>query len=290
MKKRTLEIVALFCVLPVALLVGQRRTYESMEETFRATSQRPLEVLLHVDAGEVFVERGTDARSGTISIKYTRGEFREKIDFNESRNRLKVSLKKDNWYKLKKTRHGEDDVWAEVSLELPSGVDILFDSKIKAGEVTMSMGGLRLQEFSMNNWAGEVEVRFDEPNRIPMEFLDIDAKVGEARFVRLGNARFMRADVNGGIGEIEVDFTGDLLDESRAKVDLDIGEATILLPRDIGIKMSIGGGLSFLSQKNVDGSFYKRGRSYYSEDYEDERKKFFIRVTPGLGELSVDRE
>jgi hypothetical protein len=290
MTKRTLVIGSLFFVFPITLLMGQRRTYESVEETFRVTSDRSLEVLLHVDAGEVYVQKGTDARSGTISIKYTRGEFREKIDFSESKNRLKISLKKDNWYKLKKTRYGDDDVWAEVSLELPYGVDILFDSKVKAGEVTMSMGGLRLQEFSMNNWAGEVEVRFDEPNRIPMEFLDIDAKVGEARFVRLGNARFMRADVNGGIGEIEVDFTGDLLDESRAKVDLDIGEASILLPRDIGIKMSIGGGLSFLSQKDVDGSFYKRGRSYYSEDYEDERKKFFIRVTPGLGELSVDRE
>jgi len=290
MKKIVIITVSFLLIFPLSFLFGQSRYYESVSEEFRAGMERPLEVILDVDAGEVLVERGSDRQTGTISMRFTRDEFREKIDFDERKNRLKVSLDKKNWYKLKKSRNGRDDVWAEVVLRLPHGVDILFDSKVKAGEVTMKMGGLRLREFCLNNWAGEVDVSFDEPNPITMDYLDIDAKVGEAKFIHLGNARFKRADINGGIGEIEVDFTGEILDESKAKVDLDIGEATIILPGDMGIKMSIGGGFSFLSQKNIDSSLYKRGGFYYSDDYEDMDERFFIRVTPGLGELNIEIE
>ncbi len=154
----------------------------------------------------------------------------------------------------------------------------------------MEMGGLRLREFYLNNWAGEVEVRFDEPNPILMDFLDIDAKVGEIRLVKLGNARFKKANINGGIGEIDIDFGGDLLSESRAKVDLDIGEAVVSLPRDIGIKMRIGGGLSFLSSKDIDQSFYRRGNYYYSDDYQEKKNRFFLYITPGLGQFTIERK
>jgi len=288
MKGIALIIVSFLLVFPLTFLVGQEGFYERVEEGFEATSDRPLEVFLDVDAGEVVVERGMDALTGSVSMEYTTGEFRGDVDFDRGKNRLRVILDKKNWHKLKKSRHGDDDVWAEVRVQLPHGLDILLDSKVKAGEVTMEMGGLRLREFSLYNWAGEVEVNFEEPNPISMDFLDVDAKVGELRLIQLGNARFRKADINGGIGEIDIDFTGDLQNESRAKVDLDIGEASILLPTDVGIRMSIGGGLSFLSQKNIDRSLYRRGNSYYSEDYENAAKKFSLRITPGLGELNVD--
>ena len=284
----------IYIVLAGALIIcfmnvhGQDDYYERVEESFHVTSDRPLEVLIDVDAGELTVTKGSSEKSGHVSILFTRGEFRETIEFNETKNRLRVSLDKKGWGRYKR-KHRDDDLKGEVYLELPRGVDILFDSKIKAGEIILEMGGLRVREFSMTNWAGEVEVRFDEPNPVEMDFLNINVKIGEARFYELGNARFKEADINGGIGQIDVDFTGELLADSRAKVDLDIGEATVTLPEDTGIRMRIGGAFSFLSSKNIDGSLYRRGDSYYSEDYEDTKRRFYLRVTPGLGELTIDR-
>jgi hypothetical protein len=123
-----------------------------------------------------------------------------------------------------------------------------------------------------------------------MDMLHIDAKVGEARCLQLGNARFSHAEINGGIGELEVDFSGEILPDCKAKVDLDIGEATVILPRHAGVKMQIGGILSILSHKNIDNAFYKRGKSYYSEGYEDKLTTWNLRVSPGLGELNVEQE
>ena len=154
----------------------------------------------------------------------------------------------------------------------------------------MEMGGLSLREFYLSTWAGEVEVDFDEPNPIEMNYLDVNAKIGETRLLQLGNARFKRADINSDIGEIEVDFTGALLDESKAKVDLDIGESTVILPRDADIQMRIGGTLSFMSEKDVDHSLYRRGGTYYSDDFDDYGKRFYVKISTGLGELTVDRD
>ncbi len=281
-----------FCLVVILLLLGpishgfaQREHYEISEEEFQASTDQPLEVILKIDAGEVVVKKGMDSTVGRVEIRYTPRKFRQKIDFNEKTNRLKVHFDMKGWRSV-----DTDDDRAEVTVELPYGVDILFDAHVKAGEVTMDMGGLRLKEYVYTNWAGEVEVRFDEPNPITMDLLDINAKVGEATFVRLGNARFKKADINGGIGEMRVDFRGNVIDECKAKVDLDIGEATIILPRDVGVKMRIGGGFSFLSEKNIDHSFYKEGSTYYSENYEDEEGTFYVRVSPGLGELNIERE
>ena len=288
--KKVLGGIPFLLIFPVSFLLGQSGYYQIIEKKFQATSERSLEVMLNVDAGEVVVEKSTDPYLGEILMRYVREEFRSKIDFNQKRNRLKIYLRKTNWFKFKRNHYRRDHTKTEVKVSLPYGVDIFFDSKIKAGEVTMKMGGLRIREFYLDNWAGEVEVRFDKPNPILMNSMDIDAKVGEITLVNLGNARFKKANINGGIGEINMDFSGKLLSESRARVDLDIGEAVVSLPRDIGIKMRIGGSLSFLSSKDIDQSFYRRGDYYYSDDYQTAGKKFFLYITPGLGQLTIERE
>ncbi|MCJ7812035.1 cell wall-active antibiotics response protein [bacterium] len=290
MKKRWIIAFVFSVFLPLWMVSGQIDFYETREETFQAVPDRPLEVLLEVDAGKLIVEKGLDPYKVTVIMKYTDREFKERIDMDENKNRVKITLNRKNWFKIHHDRQKEDGPWAEVTVLLPYAVDILFDANIKAGEAQLVMDGIRLREFSMNHWIGELEVRFNEPNPIMMDFLDITAKVGETRLIHLGNAHFHRADINGGVGELQVDFTGDLQSQSQANIDLDIGEASVLLPQNMGVMMQIGGGFSFLSEKNLDNSFYKRGKTYYSDDYEEKEKKFFIRITPGLGDLKVDRE
>ncbi|MBN2030817.1 hypothetical protein JW824_11290 [bacterium] len=290
MRKLINVMTALIIFIPFWIVNGQIHFYETSEEMFQAPPDRTLEVILDIDAGEVIVEKGSEPYTGTVIMRYTDREFRERVDVHENRNRVEITLERKNWFKIVHRPPEEGGSWAEVQVLLPYGVDILLDSRIKAGEVKMVMDGIRLRELSMNHWVGELEVLFNEPNPIIMDLLDITAKVGETRLIHLGNARFNRADINGGIGEIQVDFTGDLQPESQARVDLDIGEASIIVPQNMGIGLNIGGGFSFLSEKNLDRSFEKRGQTYYSDDYEESEDRFYLRITPGLGELNVVRE
>ena len=278
-------------ILFAAVLSAETYEYEQFEQTYTISGDEPLMLIIDVDVGELRVHRSSADREVSVNAEYIPSHFRLDVDYREEKNRLKITLDKRSWHKWPRERDDEcNRSPVDIELGLPAGATLILDTRMKAGELSMSLGGLRIQEFSLSFWAGEARVDFDQPNQITMDYMDIDAKVGEAVFRKMGNARFQTADINGGIGEISIDFTGDLLEDSRARVDLDIGEASILVPGDKGIRMSIGGGLGFLSQKNIDLDFYKRGRYYYSENYEGAKDRFSLRVTPGLGELTIDRD
>jgi len=284
MKVRTGLLSAVLILTGAGCIFGQWNNIEKIRKTYTASSQECLEIVLDVDAGEIDIQRGRDSYDIELNLEYTEHEFRKKVEFNKSKNRLLIHLKKKSW---KNNDFDDDHLVCRVSLQLPHGVDILFDSRLKAGEIDMSLGGIRFREFGMVNWAGEVNIRFDEPNPVKMDFLDINSKVGTLKLTGLGNARFIRADINGGIGELDVDFCGDLLPGAKAKIDLDIGEAVVYLPENFGVEMRIGGLFSFMSSKDIDRGFRKRGRLYYNESYKKDGDIFRVRITPGLGELSV---
>jgi predicted membrane protein len=165
-------------------------------------------------------------------------------------------------------------------------VEIELSSKIKAGEINFELGDLKLKDFQLRNFAGEVEVDFSKPNPIEMELLDINVKVGETTLRRLGNARFRSAKINGGIGELSIDFAGEGLKSARAEIDLDIGETSIYLPHDLGVRFD-SSTFGFLTQSSIDYEFIKKGRFYYSEKYESASKTMDFSISSGIGELRV---
>lgn len=263
--------------------------FETKEGVFRASLLKPLEVFIDVDAGGISVQKGQSPEEGKATFKYDKENFKTRFHFSEERNRLRISIDKRNWKRWPFKGNKHDEFIAELKVLLPYDVDIYLDVRLKAGETTMQLGGLRLKEVNLNNWAGKVKIGFQEPNPIVMVFLDIHNKVGEMELLDLGNARFERADIDGGIGALRVDFHGDLMDKSRAKVDIDIGEVSVYLPSDVGTLLIVGGGLEFLSMKEIDPSLYRRGRYYLTEDYKDKQKQFSLYITPGLGELRVEQ-
>jgi hypothetical protein len=282
MKRSFVILVSLGVLFQGALLKAQDDEIIEFRQSYRLNPGRTAEIFVEVDAGVVVIEKSSEKSQAEVYMRFLEDEFRESVDFDKDGNRLEVELDARDW------SMDLDEDEAKVHILLPEEVDLVLDARVKAGEIEMSLGGLRIKELTFINWAGEVEIRFDEPNRIPMEILDLSLKIGESRLIGLGNARFDFADINGGIGSMRADFSGEPLNHSRAKVDLDIGEAVLIFPEDLGVKMRIGGTFSFLSSKDVDRAFYKRGDFYYSDAYRDADKKLQVKVTPGLGELRVD--
>lgn len=281
---RSLFLYVLLSVAVAGTAAAQRQDVRHINKRFTAGTDRPLELILDVDAGEVTITRGSTARDVLVDMSYTRDKFRERFDFDRKRNRITVELDNTSW---KKTGTDRDEHWSRVTMEIPDGVDVFFDARVKAGEVDMDLGGIRLRELTLSVWAGETDMRFSEPNPVIMDMLDISTKVGEFTLSDLGNTRFRTARINGGIGELSVDFNGAILPGSRADVDLDIGEAAVYVPDDVGVRLMIGGMFSFLSSKQIDSGFRKRGRAYYNDHYTSEEQGFQLKITPGLGELKV---
>jgi len=284
MNQSKLLLAILLCVMLPAMTWAQRRHRADVREVkkdFRIDRSELFRLRVDVDAGEVKVGPGQSEDNVRIWLAYDEDEFHHSFHFSEKRNKLEIEFSKEGWLD-----HEPDRTMAQLDIELPTGGDMELDFRIKAGEIEMQLGGLRIADFSLQTVAGEVNLDFDKPNRIEMETLDLDTKIGESNFRRLGNARFKDADINGGIGELTIDFSGEMLNDAFGRVDLDIGETVIVLPRDVGTKLSISKFL-FLSQIDLPFSLHKAGRYYYSENYDDIDRTFQLRVSPGVGECRI---
>jgi hypothetical protein len=255
---------------------------QKLDNTFKVRTDRDFHLRLEVDAGEVRVSRGQSEDQLAVHLVYTKTQFRHAFRFNERENDLEIRFDKDGWF------DHEDRMTAELEIELPRDATLRADCKIKAGEVDMQLGALRIAEFAMRVMAGEVKLDFDQPNRLEMESLELHTRIGESDFRHLGNARFRDAEINGGIGEMTIDFSGAMLANATAQVDLDIGETVIILPHDAGTKLSVSKFL-FLTQINMPFDVRKDGRYYYTENYGKAGQDFQLRISSGIGELRIER-
>lgn len=280
-----LFLLIAFCLPPLGA-APQRddsRDLEKLDNTFKVRADRDFYLRLDVDAGEVRVSRGQSEEQVTVHLVYTKKQFRHAFRFNEQENRLDIRFDKDGWFS-----HDGEGMAAELEIALPRDVTIRADCRMKAGEVEMQLGGLRLADFSMSVMAGEVNVDFDEPNRVEMDRLKLNTRIGESNFRRLGNARFRDADINGGIGEMTIDFSGAILPTAMAEVDLDIGETVIVLPQETGAKLSVSKFL-FLAHIEMPFEFRKDGRYYYTDNYGKAGQDFELRISSGIGELRIEK-
>ena len=239
---------------------------------------------LDIDGGEVKVTKNDANNECDVYIEYHRRKCDCDVHFNERRNRLEIVLDHD-WTSGKDKREGDSE-HATVSIALPCEPKIALDAKIKAGEIDFELGGLHLQNFELRNWAGDVTVSFDEPNRTTLQSFDVNVKIGELKMYDLGNAHFQKADINGGIGEMTLDFRGETLKNATAYIDLDIGETTVIVPEGIGVKMKVSKFL-FLSNVEYPNWFERHGKYYYSENYQENKDQLYLVISTGIGELNV---
>ena len=249
-----LIILASSLILPAfARMVEKEENFDIRSET--------LSIEIDVDGAELEVKPSNDRNDCLIYMRYPSEKCDVSIRYNERRGQLDIIVDNNEWDMDEST--GEHA--PEIILELPYGPELSISAHIKAGELDFELGDLTIVDYQLRNWAGETTVEFSEPNRTVMRTFDVNVKVGEVKLLNLGNALFEEADINSGIGELTVDFSGKGLERSMARIDLDIGETQITVPENIGTKLKVSKFL-FLSEISYPDWFDKRGNYYYSDN------------------------
>jgi len=246
-----------------------------------------MDLIIDIDGGKVKVLRGEKRKDCLVHLTYNKEKTDADVTFDERRNKLVITLDQQDWFSLKDSDEKSD--FAELIIELPTSPEIDLDACIKAGEIDFELGDLHLRNFSLRNIAGEVNIDFPEPNRCKLNSFDVNCKVGEINLLHLGNANFEEADINGGIGEMKLDFRGKKIDRAVVHIDLDIGETTVIIPDNIGVKMRVSK-FAFLSSIEYPNWFRKKGKYYYSKNYRHEDKSLYLHVSTGIGEFRVEVE
>jgi hypothetical protein len=177
---------------------------------------------------------------------------------------------------------------ARWELRFSDAIPISFDVELKVGRCDINLSGLQVKDFRLSAGASDVTLAFDTPNGQRIDNLTIESGVGKFHGRSLGNAMFRRLDFKGGAGFYTLDFSGNLPAQVDVEIEVGLGVATVLIPREFGARVSYE--RSWVSRIDCDEDFSSSGENQYSSDnYSTASSLMNIRVSAGLGNVRVRR-
>jgi hypothetical protein len=155
-----------------------------------------------------------------------------------------------------------DDYRYEWSLRLNDGVPMELSVNLGAGRANLDLGTLSLTG------------------------LDIDAGAGEVAVDLSGASSLTRLNVEMGAGRLNLDLTGDWQGDLDTKIEGGIGGATLRLPRGVGVRVEMEGGLGTVNAKGLA----KDGSVYVNDAYGRSTVTLHIDVQAGVGAIDLELE
>jgi hypothetical protein len=253
---------------------AQAQDWRTFSSARNVAGESGLHVIIEYGAGTINL---APASAGTLyrsRIRYDADGFRPVADYTPGRLRLGVE---GSTGRSRSVRSGELD------LRLGPDVPVQLELKFGAAEATLELGGIPISSLDVQTGASTTQLRVSSPNTVPCRSASI--QVGAARFTAtgLGNLRAEQLRVQGGVGEVVLDFTGAWSGSMNATVTMGLGSLTLRMPRGLGVRIEREGRLaSFDGQELI-----RRGNTYYSENWDAAASRLTLTVEAALGSVRV---
>jgi hypothetical protein len=180
------------------------------------------------------------------------------------------------------------------SIDLENAQSVRAELRMGAGELNVTGGADALMEadFAYNVADWEPEVDYD----VSGDTGELKVEQGSGEDIPLGgeprnewDLRFNDAvpidlNVQMGAGETTVDLTGSYDRDIAATIEGGVGEATVQLPSEIGVRVNAEGGLG---QINAEG-LQREGDAYVNDAYGDSDVTLDVDVRGGVGQINLE--
>jgi N-terminal domain of toast_rack, DUF2154 len=165
--------------------------------------------------------------------------------------------------------HG--DAWQTPSIE--------YSVESGTGDLILSQdGGDKFATNSDNAW----NLKLAE--NIPLDLeIDLGAGHGELNLARIGLSNLK---VNIGAGQVNVDLTGERGKDLHAELHGGVGEATVRLPKNIGVVAVVHGGLGSIDVRGLK----QEDGQYVNAAYGKSPNTLHLTVEGGIGQIKLEQE
>ena len=156
---------------------------------------------------------------------------------------------------------------------------VSYDVSGKKGELVVkqegSAEGGNLSGGVRNEW----DIRMND--EVPTD-LAVQLGAGESD-LDLDSLTLRGVDLQMGAGKITLDLTGDYAQDFDATIEGGVGEATVLLPSEVGVTAKAEGGLGKINAKGLK----KVGDSYVNDAYGESDTNLSVDVKGGVGVINL---
>jgi hypothetical protein len=229
---------------------------------------------LEFGAGELRLAPGTGTNLVEGTATYNIEDLKPIVEQDEE----EVTIRQGNFeFKGVPTLSNIKNVWDLKLGSMP--MELSIDAGAYQGE--MELGGLALTNLTIQDGAAQVNVTFTEPNTTEMAILRYESGASEVTLTGLGNANFESMFFDGGAGNYELDFSGDLQRDATISIDVGLSDVTLRIPEGVHATVEFDGGLSNV---NASSSWNESGDSY-EQDGDGPTLTFIVNM--GAGNLTL---
>lgn len=153
------------------------------------------------------------------------------------------------------------------------------DIRYTAGNLTVEQhGSSSASGKSTNHW----DLRLNDQVALDLK---VEFGAGEAK-LNLGSLNLRELDVEMGAGELRLDLRGAPTHDYSVRVQGGVGEATVYLPKDVGISASASGGLGGISVTGLN----KNGDRYVNQAFQTAKVQIRLDIQGGVGSIKLIAE
>jgi hypothetical protein len=154
-----------------------------------------------------------------------------------------------------------------------------YDVSGQKGELIVKQGsaeGARFGADARNEW----DIRLND--EVPTDLV-VKMGAGESA-LDLDSLTLTGVDLQMGAGKTTVDLTGDYAQTFDTSIQGGVGEATVMLPSEVGVKAKAEGGLGKINAEGLQ----RVGDSYVNDAYGESDVTLNVDVQGGVGEITLE--
>jgi hypothetical protein len=248
------------------------------------SKEKTLSADINLNVGSLEVSGSDDLASlYSLDLEYDKANSQPDINYSSDaggeEGRLSFALR-DSGKTGVRTSSQDTKLRINFSNLIPLDVKL----SMGVGESRLNLSGGRLTRLEFQSGVGSTKISSYDPNSVSCEHIHIKNGVGEMNAVGLGNMNFRSLEYEGGVGEANIDFTGEWKQDADIKIQVGVGAVTLKMPRNIGVRVDAP--KSFLSGLHLD-RFNKVDNLYYSDNYDAAKIRISIHIVTGIGECRI---
>jgi hypothetical protein len=251
--------------------------------TFRQLhGETRLNARIEYGAGSLRVEPGQPGELYRMNLSYDEDRFVPVSDFDASNRTVVLGLRAAGHGGVRVVSRNQLQQLATIAVS--PRADLALDLSLGAVDADVELGGLRISELDLKTGASRAAVRFSRPNGMRCRHAAFSAGAAEVSIFGLGNSRCDEIEFEGGIGKVLLDFSGVWSSNARVEVKMAVGEITLRLPRQVGVRLAMD---KFLSSFEPAG-LIRRGDTFVSPNYDRAERRLDLNLTTAMGGVSVE--
>ncbi|MCX8067341.1 MAG: toast rack family protein [Anaerolineae bacterium] len=177
---------------------------------------------------------------------------------------------------------GAENEW---EIRLAPRVPLRLRVTLGAARGRLDLTGLALTDLSIETGASDLTVRTTGPNPATLERFLLRAGAANAEITGIGYLRPRRVSVEGGVGNLTLDFAGPWTESADIDIKAGVGSITLRFPQDVGARVLVEGNLGNIQ---ADPEWRLSGSTYVNKAYGTSPTTLNVTLLSGIGNVRIE--